>query len=247
MNDKEPDGASIIKQITFLSGGFRLKGVLHLPPVENPPLVIGCHGLESSGDSPKQRALAEKCNKAGIAFFRFDHRGCGGSEGDFPEGTSLESRREDLIFAYKTMVGIKASSNRTGLFGSSFGGTVCISAAETICPASIVTFAAPVSFSSITGAINKPDVSEKPGIPFHKGNFHFDISDKLASINNILVIHGESDRIVPASNACDIYRQVSEPKKLLIQKGGDHMMSNPTHQHEFMKEALIWFKSHLYN
>ncbi|MFH1974926.1 MAG: alpha/beta hydrolase [Pseudomonadota bacterium] len=247
MNDKGSDTGFINKQITFFSGGFRLKGVLHLPSAENPPLVIGSHGLESSGDSPKQTALAEKCNKAGIAFFRFDHRGCGNSEGNFPEVTSLESRCEDLISAYKTVMKIKTTSNRTGLFGSSFGGTASLLAAETIRPASIVTFAAPVRSSSITGAIKKPDVSEKTGLLFHKRNFHFDISDKLALIDHILVIHGDSDRIVPASNALDIYRHVSEPKKLLIQKGGDHLMSNPAHQQEFMKETLIWFKSHLCN
>jgi len=245
MNDKNPGDTFIIRQITFLSGRFRLKGVLHLPDAEKPPIVIGCHGLESSGDSPKQTALAAKCNRAGIAFFRFDHRGCGGSEGNFQEVTSLESRREDLISAYKAMKEMKTFTNLTGLFGSSFGGTVCISAAETICPASIVTFAAPVRSSSINGAINKPDVSEKSGILFHKSNFHFDISAKLPPISNMLVIHGESDCIVPVSNGCDIYRHVSEPKKLLIQKGGDHLMSNPVHQHEFIEETMIWFKSHL--
>ena len=113
MNVKDSDTRFIIKRITFLSGGFRLKGVLHLPSAENPPLVIGSHGLESSGDSPKQIALAEKCNKAGIAFFRFDHSGCGNSEGNFPEVTSLESRREDLISAYKTVMEIKATSTST--------------------------------------------------------------------------------------------------------------------------------------
>ena len=247
MNDKYSDAGFINKRITFLSGGFRLKGVLHLPSADNPPLVIGSHGLESSGDSPKQKALAEKCNKAGIAFFRFDHRGCGNSEGNFPDVTSLESRREDLISAYKTIMEIKATSKHTGLFGSSFGGTVCLLAAETIHPASIVTFAAPVRSSSITEAINKTDVSEKTCLLFHKRNFQFDISDKLSLIDHILVIHGDADRIVSASNAFDIYRHVSEPKKLLIQKGGDHLMSNPLHQREFMKEALIWFKSHLHN
>ena len=247
MNDKCSDTGFINKQITFLSGGFRLKGVLHLPSSDKPPLVIGSHGLESSGDSPKQKALAEKCNKAGIAFFRFDHRGCGHSEGNFQEVTSLESRCEDLISAYKTIMEIKATSKLTGLFGSSFGGTVCLFAAKIIQPASIVTFAAPVRSSSIAEAINKADVPEKTCLLFHKRNFQFDISDKLALIDHMLVIHGDRDSIVPASNALEIYRHISEPKKLLIQKGGDHLMTDPVHQREFMEETLIWFKSHFYN
>ncbi|RPH47644.1 MAG: alpha/beta hydrolase [Desulfobacteraceae bacterium] len=247
MNNKISDTGCISKQINFLSGGFRLHGILHLPSEENPPLVIGSHGFESSGDSPKQIALAEKCNKAGIAFFRFDHRGCGYSKGNFQEVTNIKSRYEDLISAYNTMMEIKATSNHTGLFGSSFGGTVCLLAAEIIRPSSIVTFAAPVRSSAIAEAINKLDISEKTRSFFHRSNFQFDISDKLALTDHILVVHGDCDSIVPVSNALEIYRDVSEPKKLLIQQGGDHLMSNPVHQQVFMEEALIWFKSHLCN
>lgn len=228
MNENVSDTRFTEKPVTFLSGGYHLRGILHLPFASNPPLVIGSHGLESSGDSPKQIALAEKCNKAGVAFFRFDHRGCGRSEGCFNEVTGLESRCEDLLSAYKTVMELNVTSGRTGLFGSSFGGTVCISAAEIIRPASIVTFAAPLK-----------------GLP--KRNFSFDISGKLPLIRNILVIHGDSDSIVPLSDALDIYRNASEPKKLIIQKGGDHLMSDPVHQQEFMNEALIWFKSRLCN
>lgn len=247
MNMKLSDTGYIYRQINFLSGGFRLKGVLHLPSAVNPPLVIGCHGLESSGDSPKQIALAEKCNKAGIAFFRFVHRGCGNSEGDFNEVTSLESRCEDLISAYKIIMEIKVTSKFIGLFGSSFGGTICLFAADRLRPASIVTFAAPVRSNSTDEEIIKTDVSERIRSLFHKRNFMFEISDKLALVDHILIIHGDCDRIVPASNALEIFKNVSEPKKLIIQKGGDHLMSNPVDQKESMEETLIWFKSHLCN
>ncbi len=77
---------SIIKDISFFSDGFKLKGYLHLPSTNRPPVVIGSHGLYSSSSSPKQIALADQCNRFGIAYFRFDHRGCGGSEGKFGEG-----------------------------------------------------------------------------------------------------------------------------------------------------------------
>jgi fermentation-respiration switch protein FrsA (DUF1100 family) len=226
MNVKNSYKVFIKRPITFLSGGFRLRGMLHLPEEKNPPFVIGSHGLESSGDSPKQTSLAQKCNETGIAYFRFSHRGCGESEGDFHQDTSLESRSEDLISAYKTVMELNVTSGTAGLFGSSFGGTVCLYAAEAIRHASIVTFAAPLRSVST-------------------GNFYFDISRKIGLIKNILVIHGESDSIVPVSDACEIIGRVMEPKKLLVQKGGDHLMSNPVHQQEFMNEAVIWFKSGL--
>ena len=71
------------ENISFNSDSLKLKGVLHLPDDGQPPVVIGSHGLYSSGSSPKQIALAEQCNRLGIAYFRFDHRGCGSSQGEF--------------------------------------------------------------------------------------------------------------------------------------------------------------------
>ena len=67
--------------LSFSSDGFRLSGTLHLPGMPLPPIVVGSHGLLSSGSSPKQIELARQCSENGMAFFRFDHRGCGHSDG----------------------------------------------------------------------------------------------------------------------------------------------------------------------
>jgi len=91
------------ENISFNSDGLELRGVLHLPDDRQPPVVIGSHGLYSSSSSPKQIALAEQCNRLGIAYFRFDHRGCGSSEGEFDLVTSLEARCRDLIAAAETI------------------------------------------------------------------------------------------------------------------------------------------------
>ena len=102
--------------ITFESDGFFLKGMLHLPKTDLPPIVIGSHGLLSNSYSPKQIALARECNANGIAYFRFDHRGCGQSNGVFNEVTSLEGRHNDLISAIKTMQMRKDIGEKIGLF-----------------------------------------------------------------------------------------------------------------------------------
>ena len=114
------------RNITFTSNGLSLRGILHHPSIPMPPVVIGSHGLFSSGNSPKQIALAKACNARGIAFFRFDHRGCGQSEGVFKEVTSLEARCNDLISAIKTIQLRKDAGDRISLFGSSMGGAVCV-------------------------------------------------------------------------------------------------------------------------
>lgn len=231
------------KNIMFSSNGFTLKGTLHLPAAEHPPVVIGSHGLFSSGSSPKQIALARQCNAFGIAFFRFDHRGCGKSHGIFHDVTTLEARCNDMISAIKTIQNRKDTGNRTGLFGSSMGGAVCLSVFAESHACSIVTSAAPVRSSSIIKKPENSDHSNAPAPPFYKRYLDSDISDKLSSIHHILIFHGDSDELVPPSNAKEIYEKAGDPKKLILQKRGDHRMSNKTHQENFVRESALWFKS----
>ncbi|MBE9530900.1 MAG: alpha/beta hydrolase [Proteobacteria bacterium] len=231
------------KNITFSSNGFILRGTLHLPAAERPPVVIGSHGLFSSGSSPKQIALARQCYACDIAFFRFDHRGCGQSHGNFQDVTSLEARCNDMISAIKTIQNRKDTGNRIGLFGSSMGGTVCLSVFAESDAHSIVTCAAPVRSNSIIKKLEKSEDSNLLNPPFYKRYLDSDISDKLSSTHHILIFHGDSDDLVPPSNARVIYEKAGDPKKLIIQKHGDHRMSNKTHQENFVRESALWFKS----
>ncbi len=236
---------SICKKILFKSDGFLLKGTLHLPPSEHPPVVIGAHGLFSDSNSPKQIKLAKKCNALNIAFFRFDHCGCGKSEGILQEVTSFDARQTDLISAAKTILSRKDTGNRIGLFGSSLGGTVCISIAKKLNVAALVTFAAPVRSKPLIEILDKSDHLNNLPLSFYKENLNFDISDHLSDIHNILIFHGDSDNIVPISNAEEIYSKAEVPKKIIIQSQGDHRMSNKEHQTQFLNESALWFKKQI--
>ena len=230
---------SICKKISFLSDNFLLRGILHIPAVEKGPVVIGSHGLLSSGNSPKQIELARRCNDFGIAFFRFDHRGCGKSEGVFKEVTSLDGRRTDILSAIETIRGQGYIGSRIGLFGSSMGGAACISAAGTTKIDSIVVIAAPLRSRMIKRPAEKQDKVEYKKLSF-------DISGKLSGINNILIFHGDADQVVPFSNALELYEKAADTKKLIMQEDGDHLMSNIAHQEEFICEAGLWFKNGLF-
>jgi len=236
---------SIIKDISFLSDGFKLKGYLHLPSANRPPVVIGSHGLYSSSSSPKQIALADQCNRFGIAYFRFDHRGCGRSEGKFEGVTSVEARCRDLADAVAVITGTSDTGDRFGLFGSSMGGTVCLSVAGELGADTLVTFAAPIRSRILENGLPLSENSDTPGIFLDTQKRRFDISDRLPVICNILVFHGEADDVVPVSHADEIYSLVKPPKKLIKQKQGDHPMSNEVHQKTFIKEASLWFKQGL--
>ncbi len=233
------------ENITFTSNGFLLRGTVHLPEAELPPVVIGSHGLLSSGESPKQIALARECNTHGIAYFRFDHRGCGQSEGVFDEVTSLETRCNDLISATKTIQLRKDMGKRIGLFGSSMGGAVCLAVAAVLDIKALVTYASPVRSTSVNTALKKSDDAESVKSLTDQKHLVWDISSTLKRLHHIFILHGDSDVLVPPSNAHEIYTKSVNPKKLIIQKGGDHRMSNKKHQEDFVRQAALWFKEWL--
>jgi alpha-beta hydrolase superfamily lysophospholipase len=235
---------TICKKLEFSSDGYQLRGILHLPALNSPAIVIGSHGLLSSSDSPKQIELARRCNAFGIAYFRFDHRGCGRSQGDFAEVTSLSARSSDLLAAVRLMREHTDTGNQVGLFGSSMGGATCLAAAVEAKAESLVTFAAPVRSRSLNGKSKKQHNPDGTPSQLDKLDLEFDISEKLAGIRHILIFHGETDNVVPFSDALEIYQKVQEPKKLIRQSGGDHLMSNPLHQKEFIRETALWFKTY---
>jgi uncharacterized protein len=231
------------KKIQFQSDEYMLSGILHLPPIKNPPVVIGSHGLLSTKNSPKQIALAESCAENGIAFFRFDHRGCGNSSGEFSSATTFEGRCRDLIQAVQTVLACHETGDQIALFGSSFGGAVSLAVSRLFEIKTIVTVAAPVRLESIRpSALDDPE--EKPRLEsLSREKLNFDIATLLQGISDILIFHGDVDPVVPFSNALEIFEKAKPPKKLIRQKNGDHPMSNPSHQKEFIRFAVQWFKN----
>ncbi|MDM8540639.1 YqiA/YcfP family alpha/beta fold hydrolase [Desulfococcaceae bacterium HSG9] len=236
---------SITQEITFISDGFRLHGTLSKPDIRRPPVVIGSHGLLSDGDSPKQIRLAQVCSQRNIAFFRFDHRGCGQSQGAFQDVTTLNARCNDLMAAIKIMQSRDDIGDQIGLFGSSLGGAAALSATARHTIAALVITAAPVQSRGIENVSQFPDEFSALPFSFYQKNLQFDISDSLSSAHTTLIFHGDNDTIVPIANAHKILAKAGNPKKLIIQKNGDHRMSNPDDQKNFIRQAVLWFDSHL--
>lgn len=235
--------------IEFNSRGFLLKGILHLPGVKNPPLVVGSHGLEGSKESAKQKVLSRLLVQNGIAFFRFDHRGCGESQGDFIKDTSIEKRTCDFINAVEHILSLKKTSRNLAVFGSSLGGSTCMNAWEkllkmdiTLCGA--VLCSAPVKSRTIEN-IPMDGNENRPALPlsFFAQNLIFDLQDKASQLFNVMIFHGSADQVVPVSNAHDIYTLAKEPKQLIIHKNGDHQMTSKKDQAQFETEAVAWFLS----
>jgi len=235
---------SIQEELSFSSDDFQLKGTLHLPKnIEQPPVVIGSHGLFSNSHSPKQIELARACNAQGFAFFRFDHRGCGESEGKFKEVTSFNSRYTDLVNAVNFIRERKEIGGKIGLFGSSLGGAVCLFYAKQAGGLdAVITNAAPLRSDSIIKTLEEEEnIDEKKDIP--SSHLQFNISEKISGISRILIFHGDSDKIVSPSEAHRIYQKIVMPKRLIMLKNGDHEMSLKENQGKFIRESILWYKS----
>lgn len=226
-------------ELEFRVGGLRLRGTLHLPDHRPAPVVIGCHGLLSSRRSPKQEALAQACRDRGLAYFRFDHRGCGDSEGRLETDCSLEKRVNDLLHAVRLLQRRADIQKRLGLFGSSMGGAVCIRAAAAAAPCAIVTCAAPIRSRSLPGVFRSAGSDGRLAALLTKKEF--DLASDLPEIHRLLLFHGDADDVVPLAHAYEIIQGAGHPKRLVIQKNGDHRMSDPRHQEEFVREATRWF------
>ncbi len=235
------------QDIEFVSHGFLLKGTLHLPEIKYPHLVVGSHGLEGSKESAKQKVVAKLLAQNNIAFFRFDHRGCGESQGDFIKDTSLEKRTHDFINAVKHILSLKKTTWDIAVFGSSMGGSTCINAWESLLKMDInlcgaVLCSAPVKSRTIENIPTDAN-EDRPALPlsFFKENLLFNILDKAKDLSNVLIFHGDADEVVPVSNAKDIYNLAKEPKKLIIHKNGDHQMAAKKDQAQFEVETMAWF------
>jgi fermentation-respiration switch protein FrsA (DUF1100 family) len=240
-----PPSQTTITQIDFMADGFRLMGTLYRPCLRTNRTVIGCHGLLSDRTSPKQIDLARRCTATGIAYLAFDHRGCGQSDGDFEMVTTLAARSRDLLAAAEFIRTKTDLGPRLGLFGSSMGGTVCLAMAKKIKPWAIVTVAAPIKSASIIPTEkNAKDTGNFPP-SFYRQKLQFDITDTVSDVDNLLLFHGDADETVPVSHGREIHSLASQPKKIIIQKSGDHRMSNPVHQRKFIRETVDWYHARM--
>ncbi|MCA1794399.1 MAG: alpha/beta hydrolase [Desulfobacteraceae bacterium] len=133
------------------------------------------------------------------------------------------------------------------MFGSSMGGATCINAWQALEKTGVnlcggVLCAAPVKSRTILN-IPTRKTDTRPALPlaFFTKNLLFDLTDQAAALHHVLLFHGDTDQVVPVSNAHTIYDRMQAPKECIIQQGGDHPMSSPAHQAQFEAHSLAWY------
>jgi uncharacterized protein len=140
------------------------------------------------------------------------------------------------------------------------GGTVALLfAAEDPGIAALVTIAAPVHPEDFPCRILSADALQKwrdRGFTFYnRQRLNLALLEDLESLNVIesarkiacpvLIIHGESDEVVPVEEAHELNACISGKKKLLILKGTDHRLSNPLMMQQALTEAVDWLTAHI--
>jgi fermentation-respiration switch protein FrsA (DUF1100 family) len=232
-----------IEFIRTISEGKKIYGILHLPRNPRPPCVICSHGLFSSKDSEKFVEIGETLSDQGIAAIRYDHQGCGESEGDL-SATTASSRLKDLESIVDLALHHPLLGDRLGLLGSSMGGFISIfKAAADPRVKALALLATPALLQGGRGVIEEEEVRLPDS--FYDDAKRYDATLAIQGLSNCLFLHGEADELVPLAHAETLYRAARSPKHLEIFPGGDHRFTDPQNRKRAIQMSLEWFQRYL--
>ena len=232
-----------IEFIRVISGGKKIYGILHLPRNSSPPCVIASHGLFSSKESEKLVEIGEFFSAQGIAVIRYDHQGCGESEGDL-SATTTSSRIKDLEAIFELATNHPLIGDRFGLLGSSMGGFISIfKASADFRVKALSLWATPAHLG------DKRDVEDAEnhllGDAFYRDLKQYDARQAIKKVGNSLILHGEADELVPLTQAKELYQSTPAPKHLEVFPGGDHRFTNTQHRRLAIRMSFEWFQKYL--
>ena len=185
--------------ITFPCGDISLEGAWHFPQTKaTSPAVIVCHPHPLyRGDMSNNVVLAicQALAQQGIAAFRFNFRGVGGSQGEFGQGTGEQEDVEAAIAFISTVK--EVDSKRIGLAGYSAGAG----------------FGLPVGFKDdrirALAAISPP-------LPM------FDFNFLKSCPKPKFLISGSRDDLIPIDQFLEFCQNLPEPKECESIEGADH-------------------------
>ncbi len=163
------------------------------------PAVIVAHGMESNRRGKVARIAGELAGR-GVHALRFDHGGCGDSDGRH-EPIGLERRVRDLDAALAWLAAHVDPGGAVGLCGSSMGAAVSLVAAAR--------HGAPVWAGIATPVSMWPEVREAAE----------------AFSGRALVIWGDGDEVVPPADSEWLVDRCGERAEALCFGGGDHRLA----------------------
>ncbi|WP_127555960.1 bifunctional alpha/beta hydrolase/OsmC family protein [Saccharospirillum alexandrii] len=220
--------------------GHTLTGALEQPdtgPVR--VMALFAHCFTCGKDVVAATRIASALADQGIAVFRFDFTGLGGSDGDFGN-TNFSSNVDDLLDAAEFLTEHYQAPRL--LIGHSLGGAAALVAASRLeSVEAVVTIAAPSTPSHVQHlfADQHCDITRDGQAEVDIGGRHFNIRSQLLedledwSSRNLvatlrkplLIFHSPVDAVVPVSEAAELYQAAMHPKSFVSLDNADHLLS----------------------
>ena len=250
------------KPVVFKNNkGQQLVGMLHLPKtIRKVPIVIVCHGFHGSKTRTRFVKLGRRLSEQKIALFRFDCAGHGDSEGEC-RNITLSQELKDLEAAFEYVSKLKAvDRKRIGLLGESFGSIVVTLFALRHPQVKTIVLWAPALNQKLLFPewytqyeIRKwkkqgyfDERKYRTGVQFlrevEKKNF---VEEAIKLTLPILIVQGTRDDTVPPSESKQLFRKLVGPKKLLMIKGGDHVLERYDVRQKVVRATVSWFEKYL--
>ncbi len=232
-----------IETFEVRSSGLKIRGNIHLPEDRPAPLIICSHGLFSSKESSKFIALANCLAAGGFVSVRYDHRGCGISEGAMEE-TTVSGRIKDLCAVYNQLRRHPAVNGAIGLMGSSMGGYINLLATRQLEAHALAIWSTPLTIN------HRKKIESDASYPALNDAFYEDLNQHrlqrpLGGVKAALVVHGQNDELVPLWHAFSIYGALNGPKILKILPGADHRISDETDRQATIRRTVLFFQTRL--
>ncbi len=229
------------KQVEFKVEEDTLRGSLFTPEGNGPfPGVVFYHGRGSSRE--RYLEISKRLSNEGIMALAFDFRGCGESDGKFPDQTQkmgIDDARAGLEFLLKQNV----DKNRIGIMGTSFGGFVAAILMNEFSINSLILRVPAVYPNQVLDSHVKL-ISDLSKIEKEKWLTSFAYEGISKFKGSLLVIQSEKDEVVKDWIVKNYYDKAisSEIKKLVVQKEAGHdLRKTPSALKEFYDLTFDWF------
>lgn len=230
------------KQVEFKVGNETLRGSLFIPKGNGPfPGVVFYHGRGSS--RKRYLEISKRFADRGFVALAFDFRGCGESDGNFPNQTQrmgIDDARAGLNFLLNQNV----DKNRIGIMGTSYGGFVAAILMSEFDYIKSLVLRAPAIFPEEIMDINVDDLRIYSYIERDKWLSSIAYDGISNFKGNLLVIQEEKDEVVKSWIVQNYYDRAINAvnKQLFVQKNAKHsLLDDPKLLEQFYKLTFDWF------
>ncbi len=247
--------------VTFRNGyGDTLAGILSEPEKPDGRGVVLLHCFTCTKHHRILRNLSQSLSAAGISVLRFDFSGNGESTGKIEESDYTK-----MIGDVKEAVSLlrERGIRKVGVAGHSMGAMLSALSAHEDRRIAAVGFIAGSSQAARVREIFPDDILEKVEaegkaeasvygrtITLKREFLHdvekYNIGLSIATLGRpLLVVHGTRDETIPVFHARQIYAWASEPKRLELIEGADHMFKKEEHLKALKDKVTGWFGKNL--